>query len=243
MRSKTSSRRGPSGASGHAELGVNRRERTQRGETILGWNPDNLVDNQVTSLQFRRPDESVIATAVGFGCHPVTTGFDMYVYSADFPGAMREFIRRNTHGEAVFLQGAGGNVLPKVAFTEDEQEAVDMGTRLGLEALHSLAGRFAWRRRMESKSERSVMQISAYRRAVAEQEPAPLAATARRVRFPLLTLAERPRHPRRACRMGPEAPGGTSRRRRGSSADRLLARRVGEEGRMHADRRHCPDLS
>ncbi len=173
---------------GYAEVAVNRRERTESGETILGWNPDNLVDNQVTSLQLRRPDESVVATAVNFGCHPVTTGFDLYDYSADFPGAVREFVRRNTGGEAVFLQGAGGNVLPKVAFTGDEEEASIMGERLGLEALHSLAGRFAWRRGMEWKSERSVLQISAYRRVVVEQEPVVLAATARRARFPLLTL-------------------------------------------------------
>jgi len=57
-----------------------------RRTTILGWNPDHLVDNQVTSLQFRRADESVVATAVNYGCHPVTNGYDMYVYSADFPG-------------------------------------------------------------------------------------------------------------------------------------------------------------
>ena len=75
---------------GHADLAVNRRERTADGTTILGWNPDELVDNQVTSVQFRRADESVVATAVGYGCHPVTTGYDMYVYSADFPGPMRE---------------------------------------------------------------------------------------------------------------------------------------------------------
>ena len=43
------------------------------GTTILGWNPDELVDNQVTSLQFRRPDESVVATVVNYGRHPVTT--------------------------------------------------------------------------------------------------------------------------------------------------------------------------
>lgn len=95
---------------------------------LLNWNPDNLVDNQVMSLQFRRPDESVVATAVGYGCHPVTTGFDMYAYSADFSGAMREFVRRNTGGEAVFLQGAGGNVLPNVAFTENEQRAWEPGS-------------------------------------------------------------------------------------------------------------------
>ena len=100
---------------GYAELAVNRRERAADGTTILGWNPDNLVDNQVTSLQLRRPDESVVATAVNYGCHPVTTGYDMYVYSADFPGPLRDVVRRNTGGEAVFLQGAGGNVLPKVS--------------------------------------------------------------------------------------------------------------------------------
>lgn len=173
---------------GYAELAVNRRERTADGTTILGWNPDALVDNQVTSLQFRRPDESVVATAVNYGCHPVTTGYDMYVYSADFPGPLRDVVRRVTGGEAVFLQGAGGNVLPKVAFTDDESEAELMGGRLGIEALHSLAGRFARPRRMVYRPERSIMQISSYRRAVVETGPVELAATMQRVRFPLQPL-------------------------------------------------------
>lgn len=173
---------------GAAELAVNRRERTAEGTTILGWNPDNLVDNQVTSLQFRRPDESVVATAVNYGCHPVTTGHDMYVYSADFPGPLRDVLRRNTGGEVVFLQGAGGNVLPKVAFTDDESEAEHMGGRLAIEALHSLAGRFARPRRMEWTQQRSVTQFSAYRRVLDDEPPVHLAATMKRARFPLLPL-------------------------------------------------------
>jgi hypothetical protein len=173
---------------GAADLAVNRRERTPEGTTILGWNPENLVDTQVTSLQLRRPDETVIATAVNYGCHPVTTGFDMYVYSADFPGPLRDVIRRHTGGEAVFLQGAGGNVLPKVAFTNDEREAEYMGGVLAIEALHSLVGRFAHPRRMVRTQERSVTQISAYRRVSDGAEPVQLRATARRVRFPLLPL-------------------------------------------------------
>ena len=117
---------------GCAEVAVNRRERTSEGETILGWNPDGLVDDQVTSVQFRRPDESVVATAIGFGCHPVTTGYDMLVYSADFPGPLRDLVRRTTGGEVVYLQGAGGNVLPRVAFTDSEDEAEAMGERLAM---------------------------------------------------------------------------------------------------------------
>ena len=58
---------------GEADLAVNRRERAD-GTTILGWNPDNLVDNQVTVLQARRPDESAIATAVAFGATPSRPG-------------------------------------------------------------------------------------------------------------------------------------------------------------------------
>jgi pimeloyl-ACP methyl ester carboxylesterase len=172
---------------GYAELAVNRRERAEDGTTtILGWNPDNLVDDQVTALQLRRPDESVVGTVVSFGCHPVTTGFDMLVYSADFPGPMRDVVRRFTGGECVFLQGAGGNVLPKVAFTNDEREAELMGSRIGLEALHSLAGRFARPHRMVWKQEGSVMPISAYRREAQADEPPALAATMEHVRFPLL---------------------------------------------------------
>ena len=55
------------------DLAVNRRERTTdgfNGGSILGWNPDELVDNQVTVLQVRRPDESAIATLVGLRLPP-----------------------------------------------------------------------------------------------------------------------------------------------------------------------------
>jgi neutral ceramidase len=171
---------------GEAELAVNRRERAADGTTILGWNPENLIDNRVTTLQLRRADESAVATLVSFGCHTVTTGFDMTVYSADFPGAIRELVRRTSGGECVYFQGAGGNVLPKVAFTDDEGEADRMGTRIALEALHAVADRFATPNRMVWKQEESVMPISAYRREAQSAEPPQLAATMEHVRFPLL---------------------------------------------------------
>ena len=138
------------------------------------------------TLQARRPDESAIATAVAFGCHPVTTGFDMDVYSADFPGALRDLVRQATGGECVFLQGAGGNVLPRVAFTTDEREAVRVGRRLALEALRSVADRRAFPVRAQRYDEGSVTPIAKYR-AEPVDAPAPvLAAASETVRFPLL---------------------------------------------------------
>ena len=176
---------------GQAEVddAVNRRERTPdgfNGGSILGWNPEAPIDRQVTTLQLRRPDESVIATLVGFGCHPVTTGFDMYVYSADFPGPLRRVVRSVTGGECVFFQGGGGNVLPKFAFTDSEAEAERMGVRLALAALDSVADRFAAPVEIRIEDEASAVPISRYRRRTLEAVAPELAAASRTVSIPLL---------------------------------------------------------
>ena len=99
------------------DLAVNRRERTEdgfNGGSILGWNPDELVDNQVTVLQVRRPDESAIATVVGYGCHPVTTGLRHGRLLGRLPGpdARR---RPRRHGRRVhLLPGRGGERAAEV---------------------------------------------------------------------------------------------------------------------------------
>jgi neutral ceramidase len=176
---------------GQAEVddAVNRRERTPdgfNGGSILGWNPDAPLDRQVTTMQVRRPDESAIATLVGFGCHPVTTGFDMYVYSADFPGPLRRVVRAVTGGECVFFQGGGGNVLPKFAFTDSEVEAERMGTRLALAALDSVADRFATPVEIGFEDEASAVPISRYRRRQLAADPPALGAVAETVSIPLM---------------------------------------------------------
>jgi hypothetical protein len=176
---------------GQAEVddAVNRRERTPdgfNGGSILGWNPDAPIDRQVTTLQLRRPDESVIATLVGFGCHPVTTGFDMYVYSADFPGPLRRVVRSVTGAECVFFQGGGGNVLPKFAFTDSEAEAERMGVRLALAALDSVADRYATPVEIGPEVEASAVPISRYRRRSLEAVAPELGAASALVSIPLL---------------------------------------------------------
>ena len=174
------------------DLAVNRRERVEGG-SILGWNPDELVDNQLTVLQARRPDESAIATLVGYGCHPVTTGHDMYVYSADFPGPMRQAIRSLTGGEAVFFQGAGGNVLPRFAFTENEDEARRMGIRLAVAAVGSVADQYATPVEIVTERGGSVNIYSVYRPRQLDSSEPDLAAVVETVTIPLLphpTLTE-----------------------------------------------------
>src|SRR3954452_8399167 len=125
---------------GHADEAVNRRQRDDDGMVrTIGWNPSGLVDLSVPCLQATRPDGSAIATVVGYGCHTVTTGIGLVVYSPDYPGPLRELVRQVTGGECVFLQGAGGNVMPRVAFDDTGEAPVRLGRRLALEALHALA--------------------------------------------------------------------------------------------------------
>ena len=157
-----------------ADLAVNRRERTPGGpdgNTVLGWNPDELVDTQLTVLQARRSDESPIATLVGYGCHPVTCSWDVLRYSADFPGPMRRLVRGAVGGDCIFFQGAGGNVLPRFCFTDDEAEAVRMGTQLGVAALAAVTDRRAYDVEITSFEDRSATPYHIYRREPVEPGP------------------------------------------------------------------------
>ena len=170
---------------GDVDLAVNRRERVEGG-SILGWNPDELVDNQLTVLQARRPDESVIATLVGYGCHPVTTGHDMFIYSADFPGPLRRSVRSLTDGECVFFQGAGGNVLPRFSFTTTEDEARRLGVALAAAAVGSVAERYATPVEITTHSDSSVNIYSVYRPRQLDTPEPELAATMETVTIPLM---------------------------------------------------------
>lgn len=142
---------------------VNRRERLADGRVILGWEPGGMVDWQVPTLGLVRRDGSSVATVVGYGCHTVSVGPDVLAYSADFAGPMRVAVRAWTGGECVFLQGAGGNVLPRVAFARDLEPSRRLGRRLALAALAALADRPAWPTRYRRFDDGSVTPFHLYR--------------------------------------------------------------------------------
>ena len=171
---------------GEVDLSVNRRERGPDGQIVHGWRTDGLLDRQVLTLQARRLDGSAICTVVGYGCHPVSVGMDVDHTSSDFPGALRRRLRDWTGGECVFFQGAAGNVLPRIAFRSDEIEAERMGERLAIEAVHALADRAAWPRRLVARSDSSLIPMILFRYEDSPPGPVPLAAVEERVDFPVL---------------------------------------------------------
>jgi hypothetical protein len=176
---------------GAVDISVNRRERGPDGQIVHGWRADGLLDRQVVVLQARRRDGSVVCTLVGYGCHTVSVGMDVQTTSSDFPGPLRRRLREWTGGEAVFFQGAAGNVLPRIAFCEDEREAERMGTRLALEAMHAVADRSAWPERLVARSDGSLIPMILFRYEELPPAHVALAAASQRVDFPLLAAPTR----------------------------------------------------
>jgi hypothetical protein len=174
---------------GFADLAVNRRQRDPDGRvTRIGWNPDGLVDLSVPVVQAVRRDGSAIATLVGYGCHTVTTGLAVSGYSPDFPGPLRELVREVTGGECVFLQGAAGNVMPRVAFEDEAREWRRMGRALALEALHAVESRPGWPFRIAVTGFGSGTALDLFRLEPVDAPAPALAAVEERVEFPLQPL-------------------------------------------------------
>src|SRR4051794_4560076 len=120
-------------------LTVNRRQRVEGGGTILGWNPDEQCDRDVAVLRVDAEDGAAICTVVAFASHPVVVGPDVPEASSDFVGPLREYVRRWTGGECVFLQGCAGNIVPFESFHSERGPERLFGERLALVALQARA--------------------------------------------------------------------------------------------------------
>ena len=173
---------------GQADVAINRRERGPDGMAVFGWNPDGLVDHSVPVLQSLRQDGSAIATVVSYGCHTVTLS-PMYAgYSADYPGPLRDLVRSVTGGEAVFLQGAGGNLMPTIGFDGSGESTPAAGRQIALAALGSLEGTPGWPARLREIQWQSGTRATIFRWERVDAEPPHLEAVAQDVDFPLLPL-------------------------------------------------------
>ena len=156
---------------GSVDLAVNRRERTPDGRTILGWNPDGFCDRDVGVLRVDRTDGTPLAIIVNYACHPVVVGPEDLAVNPDFPGPMRDFVERATGATALFLQGAGGNVLPLEGFFDHPGPEITFGEQLGAEAVHTAAQIESTVTEIEKLDYGSVTPISLYRRTPVDQQP------------------------------------------------------------------------
>lgn len=128
---------------GESYIGVYRREIGADGLDVLGEIPDHPIDPSVGVVRVDDLEGKPIAVLFSYGCHPVVVGPNSYVISSDFPGAARDVIEQNLGGTALFMQGCGGNINPRVGIgyevdCRDTKKVV--GAMLGGEALKIAAG-------------------------------------------------------------------------------------------------------
>lgn len=180
-------------STGSIALAVNRRERTEGTagttgtvRTILGWNPDGLCDRDVGVLRVDREDGRPLAILVNYACHPVVVGPEDPAVNPDFPGPMREVVETVSGATCLFLQGAGGNVLPLEAFFDHSGPEYEFGRALGIEALRTAWDIDTFDTEIERLVYGSVTPIALYRRRRAGvQSTQPLEAAGSEVAFPL----------------------------------------------------------
>ena len=150
---------------GDSRIGVYRRETDRDGEVFLGEVPDHPTDSAVGVMRVDDLDGNPIATLFSYGCHPVTVGPKSLEASPDFPGAARTLIENSIGGTSLFLQGCGGNIMPRGGLSMDadcRDEKDRTGYMLGAEVVKTASEIHTHRKRGARRSMGSLSRISVW---------------------------------------------------------------------------------
>jgi len=104
-------------------------------------NPERIplgpVDPEVLVASFTRPDATPLAILFNYACHPVVMGPQHLLFTADYPGAARNWIEQSLDATPLALMtlGACADLNPYVCGQDDFTEMETMGRSLGAELL------------------------------------------------------------------------------------------------------------
>jgi hypothetical protein len=98
--------------SGTAHANVNRRQRNADGRTVLGVNPDGVVDRQLGLIRLEHNNGELIALIANYAIHATALGGGNRLISGDVPGFVSEYVERKLGAPLLFINGAEGDVAP-----------------------------------------------------------------------------------------------------------------------------------
>lgn len=124
-------------STGSSTIAVNR-DLDLDGRALVGYNPNIPADDTVLIGRVCRSDGSALATVVNYACHPTTLAWSNSELSPDYIGELREVIEQSTGAPCLFLQGASGDLSPRLQYSGDTALADKHGRAIGLAALAAL---------------------------------------------------------------------------------------------------------
>lgn len=98
-----------------SRVGVNRRQMLPSSRIVFGQNPWGMYDPRMTVLSFvnSKTGEQVV-NIVHYGCHGTSAGCNHEV-TRDWSGAMLDALEQRYGGMAMFVNGAEGDVGPRIS--------------------------------------------------------------------------------------------------------------------------------
>lgn len=128
------------------DLGSNRRAQRPDGTWTNVWSdPEGLnkgyFDATVDLAGVRRPDGSLDALLVNYGCHPVGFGSKYLSISGDYVSYLKDSLEDEGHaGTVLFTVGGHANVDPRRCVQTDEEVVRTMGRDLAGQVAEALKG-------------------------------------------------------------------------------------------------------
>jgi len=105
---------------------------------VCGFNPEGFADDTLVVAKIENQAGVCLATLVNYACHPTTLAWENTQISPDYIGALRTTIETETNAPVVFVQGASGDLGPKIGFVGDLSVADRNGRQLGFATLSTL---------------------------------------------------------------------------------------------------------
>lgn len=123
-----------------SEVGINRRQIREDHTVALGQNPWAPYDPEMTVLRFQGED-GPLASVAHYGAHPTVFSARSRCVSRDWPGIMLDRLEELSGAPAFFLNGAVGDVGPRLVkggtVGDGEMALLEVGGRAAADAVRA----------------------------------------------------------------------------------------------------------
>ena len=123
---------------GQVEIGVNRRVHKEREGYRLGVNTEGPVDHTLSMLRVTADDGTLLGSVMHQQTHPVVLSGQSTVVSGDWPGEACRVVEQTLGGCCLFVNGACGDINPRVGPGRLYSEVLRVGRQCGGAAVELL---------------------------------------------------------------------------------------------------------